>query len=189
MDQDTGKVKIINIALSRIGDAPIISLDESKPQARKAVAFFNNTRRSMLRKHPWNFAIHEVELARLPSAPTYEFQYAFELPADFLRLVKIHDTTRHKVQGRNVLSDNKVCKLVYVRDVEDPSLWDVSFQDAFAYQMAADMTFGSAGHASLFEMNNIMARNAIREARHIDATEEVQDPMGGGYSDVYSVRF
>ena len=189
MDQDAGKVKLINIALSRIGDAPIISLEEAKPQARKAVAFFNNSRRTMLRKHPWNFAIHEVELARLPDAPSFEYAYAFQLPADYLRVVKIHNTRRHKVQGRNILTDETVCKLVYVRDIEDPALWDAAFADAFAWQLAADMSYGSTASASFHETSNVMARNAIREARHIDATEDVQDPMGGGYSDVYSARF
>ncbi len=189
MDQDAGKVRLINIALSRIGDFSITSLDEGTPQQKKTVTFFNNCRRSMLRSHPWNFAVHEVELARIPDDIPQDFAYAFQLPADFLRLLEVRDERRFKVQGRRVLSDSKVCKVRYVRDVEDPSQWDASFTDAFTYQLAADMTYGVVGQASMYELMLGAANQKLKTARHIDATEDVQEPMDGHYSEVYASRF
>lgn len=189
MDQDAGKVKQINIALARIGESSIIALDEGTPQQQKAVTFFNNTLRSLLRSHPWNFAIGEVELARIPGETPFEFEYAFQLPADFLRLLKVQGATTYKVQGKRVLSNEKVCKIKYVKFVEDPSQWDASFADAFTYQLAADMTYGIVAQASMYELMLTAANQKLKAARHIDATEDVHDMIDGGRSEVYAVRF
>ncbi|MDO9100502.1 MAG: hypothetical protein Q7V53_07200 [Caldisericota bacterium] len=189
MDQDAGKVRLINIALSRIGEFSITALDEGTPQQQKAVTFFTNTRKALLRAHPWNFAVHEVELARIPDETPYDFQYAFQLPADFLRLLKVHDARNFKVQGRRVLSDEKVCRIKYVRDVEDPSQWDSTFTDAFTYQLAGDMTYGLVGQASMSELMLSLASQKLKIAKHIDATEDVQDAMDDSNSAVYAARF
>lgn len=189
MDQDAGKVKIINIALSRLGDYSITALDEGTPQQQKAVTFFNSTLKALLRSHPWNFAIGEVELARIPGETPYEFAYSFQLPADYLRLLKVHGSKSYKVQGKRVLCDDKVCTIKYVKFVEDPAQWDASFADAFTYQLAADMTYGTAATASMSELMLGAAAQKLKIAKHIDATEDVQDMIDEGRSAVYSARF
>jgi hypothetical protein len=189
MDQDAGKVRIINIALARIGDAAITALDEGTPQQQKAVTFFTNTRESLLRQHPWNFAVHEVELARIPNERPFEFSYAFQLPADYIRLLKVIDADSYKVQGRRILSNEKVCRIRYVRDVEDPALWDASFTDAFTYQLAAAICFSTVGQASMAELMAGLAEQKLRQAKYIDSTEDVQEAMDENRSPAYTARF
>ena len=51
------EVSICSNALRKLGDDPITSLTEDTERARLCNAFYNTARDSLLRSHPWNFAI------------------------------------------------------------------------------------------------------------------------------------
>ena len=56
-------VSICNLALARLGDATIESLDDATAQAEYCNLFYAQTRDEVLRSHPWNFAIARKALA------------------------------------------------------------------------------------------------------------------------------
>jgi len=75
-------VSICSNALRRLGDAPITSLTDDTERARLCNAFFPDARDTVLRAHPWNFAITRASLPQLSDTPAYGFNYMYALPTD-----------------------------------------------------------------------------------------------------------
>ncbi|MES2973272.1 MAG: hypothetical protein V4757_06670 [Pseudomonadota bacterium] len=184
-----GKLEIINVALGRIGANDIISLDEGTTEQKLAIAFYETSRKALLREHTWNFAVADVELARLASYTPFQFAYTYQLPADCLRLIEVYDCIDYRRQGSTVLSDETSCKVRYVKDVEDSSQWDASFTDVFSYRLAADMAYPLTKSQSVADSLTLLYGQKLKVARHIDATEDVLNTMGGQYSSIIAVRF
>ena len=74
-------------ALIKIGAQPIASLDEGTAEAEVAANLYPATRDAMLSLHPWSFATGQESLPRLAAVPAADFQYAFQLPTGFLRVL------------------------------------------------------------------------------------------------------
>lgn len=79
---------IVNLALSRIGVKGIANLSEQSQQAIAANASWQYIRDEVLSAKDWYFAKKRVALAQNATSPAYNFDYAYTLPADFLRLCK-----------------------------------------------------------------------------------------------------
>jgi len=80
------EVGIVNLALQRIGVGKIDSLDEDSPQAIDANSVWEYIRDEVLEARDWSFARTRVALAQNASSPGYKYEFAYTLPADFLRL-------------------------------------------------------------------------------------------------------
>lgn len=184
-----GKLELINTALARLSENYILSLDESTTQQLVASAHYDTTLDALFREHPWNFATSNIELPRLLEYTAFQFAYAYQLPSDFIRLIEVYDTPNYKVQGRTVLSDEKKCRIRYVRRVADPSAWDASFTEAFTFRLAAALSYAISHSASLSEQLNILAQQKTRWAKALDSTEDVTDAMDGVNSSIYAARF
>jgi hypothetical protein len=66
----SAKFKIINLALRRLGQNPIVTIGEDTENYRKVNDIYDLNRRSLLRLHPWSFAKKEVALSRVVSTTT-----------------------------------------------------------------------------------------------------------------------
>ena len=68
-----------------------------------------------------------VQLAANSVAPVIEYTYAYALPSDCLRVLKIHNGTTdsiktaldYKLEGRNVVTDESTVYLIYIALDED----------------------------------------------------------------------
>jgi hypothetical protein len=92
----------------------IDDINEGTPNARKIQAVYPYVRNEVLQVRDWRFAKIRAALTQSATAPLYAYKYAYELPADFLRLVKPHNTTS---RGRNPVA----IPSGYWYDVVDPS--------------------------------------------------------------------
>ena len=77
-------IQVANRALTKLGAARIISLGDNNKQARAVASCFDDLRDAELRAHRWSFALVRTALPALTTTPAYEFQYEYQLPADFL---------------------------------------------------------------------------------------------------------
>ena len=172
-------VNICNSALNLIGASTISALTEDTKNARLCNQRYEPVRNRVFRGHNWNCLIKRVELARNSTAPVMEFNYAYALPSDFLRVMKIHNGTTdsiaadlpYKVEGKNIVTDQTTVYLVYVALDTDPNNYDAYLREAISHQLAADLAYPITNNATL--ANNYMTRadERLREARFIDATE------------------
>lgn len=81
-------VDIANLALVMIGAQRIGALTENSKNARELNAIYVSYRESELRAHNWSFAINRVVLPALATAPPFGFQWYYQLPPDFLKLIQ-----------------------------------------------------------------------------------------------------
>ncbi len=87
----SSEVDIVNLALSNLGEAATVSsIDppEGSAEAEHAAMFYPMARDSMLEMHEWRFATKRVLLA-LTGSDTFEWTYAYALPAGMLRALAV----------------------------------------------------------------------------------------------------
>jgi hypothetical protein len=78
-------VDIANLALTKLGAQPIVNFSDNNPRAAAINRTFYMLRDDIQRRR-WNFNRVYRQLPALATAPPFEYQYAYELPADYLRL-------------------------------------------------------------------------------------------------------
>lgn len=86
-------IDICSRALVKIGANAISSFEEGTTEAHVAASLYDVVLEGLLSSYPWNFAIVQRRLAQLATPPVADFQNAFALPPECLRVVSA---------GRNV---------------------------------------------------------------------------------------
>lgn len=140
----TSKLDIINLALLRIGESPIQSIDENSTPARTAKLLYDNSRRAILRDYDWNFAMKTAPLATVES--DVAGCYAFVVPADCLRVVEVfqaedsqRSSTWFRVYGKKIYTHEYVPYVKYVKDEDDTGYFDPKFTEALTYKIAGEL--------------------------------------------------
>jgi hypothetical protein len=172
-------VDMCNSALNLLGASTISALTDDSKNARLCNQRYESVRNRVFRSHAWNCLHKRVQLAQNSTAPVIEYTYAYALPSDCLRVLKVHNGTTdsiqsaidYKLEGRNIVTDEGTVYLIYVALVTDPNEYDSYLQESISHQLAADLCYAITNNATL--ANNYMARadERLREARFIDATE------------------
>ena len=114
-----------------------------------------------------------------------EYTYAYALPTDNLRVLKVHNGTTasvasdldYKIEGNNIVTDEGTVYIVFVAVDADPNNYDAYLYEAISHQLAADLCYAITNNSTL--ANNYMARadERLREASFIDATENSLDTV------------
>ena len=174
------QVEIANRTLDKLGAENIVSLTEDSENARIINRMYNIVLRSMLRSHTWNCAKKRVVLAPLSTAPAFDYNYQFQLPADCLRPIFPSDVKDWSVEKGNVLLTNEgnVLNLLYIAMLDDPNDMDDCFIEAFACKMAVECAekitqSTSKRTAAKDEYNEAMA--TARKANAYEAIPVQQD--------------
>jgi hypothetical protein len=172
-------VEICNSALNLLGASTISALTDDSKNARLCNQRYEPVRNRVFRSHAWNCLHKRVQLAQDTTAPVVEYTYAYTLPSDCLRVLKIHTGTAdsinseidYKVEGRKIVTNEGTIYLVYIALITDPNEYDVYLQESISHQLAADIAYAVTNNATLAK--NYMQRSdeRLREARFIDATE------------------
>lgn len=171
-------VAICNQALALLGDARINALTEDNERARTCAELYDDVRDAVLRGHPWNCAQERATLARLSDAPAFGFDYAYQLPADCLRVLRLrYLDQRFKVEGRRLLTDAGEAYVLYIKRLTDPTLIDPLLVKAIAAQLAHDMAPRLAKSESKRQEMERLAEKRLREARSADAQEGSADAL------------
>lgn len=134
-------VDICNDALDRLGQNPIISLDDGNKPANVCKRMWPIARDALLRLHPFNFAVARAALAPSSTAPAWGFAYQHPLPSDCLRVIEVRDLRKseYQVEKRNILTDESVLYIRYVFREEDPNQYDSLFVKVAAIFLAYNM--------------------------------------------------
>ena len=172
-------VNICNSSLNLLGASTISALTDDTKNARLCNQRYEPVRNRVFRSHAWNCLHKRVQLAQNSTAPVVEYDYAYALPSDCLRVLKIHNGTTdsiataldYKLEGRNIVTDIDTVFLIYIALDTDPNNYDTYLRESISHQLAADLCYAITNNATL--ANNYMTRadERLREARFIDATE------------------
>jgi len=172
-------VNMCNSALNLLGASTISALTDDTKNARLCNQRYEPVRNRVFRSHAWNCLHKRVQLAQNSTSPVVEYDHAYALPSDCLRVLKIHNGTTdsiataldYKLEGRNIVTDLDTIFLIYIALDTDPNNYDTYLRESISHQLAADICYAITNNATL--ANNYMGRadERLREARFIDATE------------------
>ena len=172
-------VNICNSALNLLGASTIAALTDDTKNARLCNQRYEPVRNRVFRSHAWNCLHKRVQLAQNSTAPVVEYTYAYALPSDSLRVLKIHNGTTdsiassldYKLEGRNIVTDEGTIYLIYIALDTDPNNYDTYLRESISHQLAADICYAITNNATLAKNYMARADERLREARFIDATE------------------
>jgi len=172
-------VEIVNSALNLLGASTITALTDDSKNARICNQRYEPIRNRIFRSHPCNCLLKRVQLAQDTTAPVVEYAYAYTLPSDCLRVLKLHTGAldsieadiKYNIEGRKLVTDEATVYILYVALITDPNQYDTYLQEALAAQLAADIAYGITNNATLAKYYQEQADERLREARFIDATE------------------
>ena len=178
-------VDICNGALNQLGATTILSLTEDSKNARLCNSRYTQVRDGLFRTHPWNCLQKRVELAADTTAPAWGFSYAYTLPADCLRLLKILDyDSNYKVEGRKILSNASSMKILYIGRITDPNEYDELLRETLSASLAADIAFAvTSNNTTATNMYNLF-QDKLKDARFVDSTEGQNVDQDLGMTDV-----
>ena len=176
------EIEIINVALRKIGAETIDARTDGSANAEKVDDIYDEVRDALLRSHPWNFATKRQKLARLSTAPTFGFDYAYGVPSDWLRTISVHDndagvsTMNYRMEQvanqRCIVADAEDCYMRYVAQVTDPNLMAADFRRALIVNLAMDLALPIAS-------SNVMMKAMTEEFGPVLAKAKSTDAMGG----------
>lgn len=147
-------VEIANRALTKVGARRLISLDDNTEGGRTVNSMFTIVRDAELREHSWRFSIKRVLQPAQVSAPAFGYAFQYRIPSDCLKLLQVGqfypgadlsdyvgaDTAPYAVENGLILTDYPApLNLRYVARIEDSSLFDSLFVEAFACRLAMEL--------------------------------------------------
>ena len=179
-------VDIANLALTRIGSNRIESFTEGTNEANVMNTLYDETRRALLRSNTWNFAVKRVKLAQEATDPVYEFDHAYTLPSDWLRVLKVDDNDQADGTLEYAMANGKIEASVdemwlrYIADIEDPNAMTSDFREYLAWELAAQAAPSLTHSNTLAERMAERAETARSRALGADAVEDYprQRPRG-----------
>lgn len=182
-------IDVINKSLILLGAEIITDLAEGSNESTYAAALFDGVRQACLRIHPWNFALKEIELPAVSGGSDFKHKYQYNLPADFIRLITVYDDPEFKLKGKSIYTNKDSCKIRFIYDNTDVSSWDSSFANVVSYKLAAELAYPITKSSSLMEaMTQQFARHLI-EAKAIDGSEDIEDPISPYDNAFINVRY
>ena len=172
-------VDICNSALNLLGASTISALTDDSKNARLCNQRYEPVRNRVFRSHAWNCLHKRVQLAQNSTAPVVEYSYAYALPSDCLRVLKVHNGSTdsiksdidYKLEGRNIVTNEGTVYIIYIAIDTDPNNYDTYLQESISHQLAADLAYAVTNNATLADKYMTRADERLREARFIDATE------------------
>ena len=172
-------VNMCNSALNLLGASTISALTDDTKNARLCNQRYEPVRNRVFRSHAWNCLHKRVQLAQNSTAPVVEYDHAYALPSDCLRVLKIHNGTTdsiataldYKLEGRNIVTDIDTVFLIYIALDTDPNNYDTYLRESISHQLSADLAYAITNNATLANQYMTRADERLREARFIDATE------------------
>ncbi len=161
MPAPTSPIEICRLALDAIGEKgkiASIEIPENKLEVLLA-RHYDVTRRALLREYMWNFARHQVTIARTGDGDGY-YQDRFLLPSDCVKIIRFgskyckiqpgcydlreRDLYVNPIPPNYLYTDgvSNGLRFDYIRDYTDVSKFDALFVKLFYLQLAADISYG-----------------------------------------------
>jgi len=168
---------ICNLALAKIGDQMIMSLDDPSLESRFCKLFYSPTLAALLRTHQWNWATGMAQLAQSATPPDFDWDYAYQLPSDFARLLTFNafksnePNVEFDIIGDKLMTDESTGYITYIKDIVDPNLFDPIFVEVLALSIASKLAKPLGGSMDIKQRLEQDLKQLLGEARRIDAAD------------------
>ena len=168
-------IALCSRALLRVGATTITSFDEGTAESEVAANLYPPLRDAVLSSYPWSFATGQVALARLAQQPLADFAYAYQLPADFLRVLSAGASgsgqgLTFRITESRLLCDADQVVLTYIFRPDEtafPPYYDQMLIARLTAEFCIPITESTERAQFLFRL----AEDEFRRAKLIDAQQ------------------
>uniref|UniRef100_A0A6M3XLV0 Putative tail tubular protein n=1 Tax=viral metagenome TaxID=1070528 RepID=A0A6M3XLV0_9ZZZZ len=146
------EVQICNLALLKFGTLTITELGPLTKESRACAVFYPLLRDQLVYSHPWNFAMKRADIsAPLADTPAFEWDYAYTLPADCMRVWELYGTDAEWVveSGQLLTNLDKEIYIRYIRQVTTTGNFNPSFVNCLGTLLGAELAAKLAGDNKL----------------------------------------
>lgn len=179
----SSEVQVYNLALNAVGTRSNISLPtENSREAEVCRLWYSPVRDQILSASAWPEATEIRYLALLKETdedgdgvwatddPRPGYQYAYNLPADFLRAQYLSDFSRFLVTAysgnrRAIHTNSYQAMFAYTKRLDTPSLWGSELAMAIVYGLAAHICMPLTGKPSRAKVLETKANEMVMVAR------------------------
>ena len=152
-------VKIANQALVRLGVKKIVTFTDNKKAADVMSTNYDNARDTLLKLYPFKFAKKRQILAPLSTTPKWGYEYEYELPSDYVRLLDVDGhyvdsdmsglPNDYRLEGHNILTNQtSSINILYICNSSPEAFFDPDFVKVFYLQLALDGFTSLAGRGT-----------------------------------------
>lgn len=179
-------VSICNRALQLLGSTSITSLTDDNDRARAMNLAYEPVRRRELQIRRWRFSITRTRLAALADTPDSGYDYQYQVPNDFLRLIEggdlltLADLTDYRgaeealysIEGQAILTDLAAPLAIrYLADVTDTASFHPAFVETLSAALAVATCERITGSTAKVQDLRTAYREAVRDATRANAIE------------------
>ncbi|MBO7332671.1 MAG: hypothetical protein J6U64_03280 [Alphaproteobacteria bacterium] len=163
-------------ALIKVGAKAITSFSDGTAEAEVAFHLYDSSRDALLSSHPWSFATTQKKLSRLVKKPYADFEYAYQLPRDFLRAISAGTGRRgqgilYRITENQLHTNAKEVMLTYIFRAEEDD-FPPFFTDLLVSKLAAEFCLPLTESATRAEFLNKAFDSAFQKAKLIDAQQD-----------------
>ncbi len=152
------KIDLCTMALLKLGEKPIESLQDSSPAAQLARTLFDSVVDTLIAMHPWRFACKKFDL-------TKNDDNEFLIPDDCLRIIKCDG----EIIGDKIISPaEKISIIAVVR--ASPESFPGYFASLVATKLAMEFCIPLMGDQTVFRMLAALYETELQTAKFIDST-------------------
>ncbi len=171
---------ICNLALAKLGEAPLPAIDRNaSTAARLCYMHYHPARREVLVANRWTFAQQTATLSSAEAPPaataTATQQLSHTLPQNCLRVLQVSSPS-WVLRGRSIFCPQAHINVLYIADVEDPSLFDPLFTEALctllACKLCIPLTASTTARQMLTDEYN---RLILPKAAHFNAVQSASN--------------
>lgn len=164
------KFDICTTASYLVGGEDVSSFDEDTREARLCSRLYDTTKRALIQSHPWVFAKKQISLARTTDSPVIEeWEYIYQLPSDYLRMIKVEaPQNEYTIIGDKLYSNFISVKCEYIYEPAEQDLPDY-FIRLLEYSMAEVLAASLSQDESMTNLMNGLKKEAMATAKTIDS--------------------
>lgn len=180
----SSKIEVCNLALQKIRQASIASLDDDSYQGESCSLIYEQSRASLLSQYDWSFAIKTAKLMQEDNSDSVlkQYKYRYALPNDFLKLFEVYDDSHLLVpyqnikppyvkEGNKILTDANPCILKYIYDLENVSEFSPLFIDCLALDIAIRLVKSFLDSTTYEQLLTAQFQQLIQEAKTNDCQQ------------------
>lgn len=127
------QVEICNLALVKIGEPVITSIDENNLRSRLLLTIYEHQKTFCLKLYEWPFALNRITLTNFE---TENNVYKFDIPSELLKLVSVD--AEYMLYGNKIHTKEESITIEYLVSADEND-FDSEFIEVFSLKLAIEL--------------------------------------------------
>ncbi|PZP56784.1 MAG: hypothetical protein DI586_02500 [Micavibrio aeruginosavorus] len=168
-------------ALIKIGARPITSFMDGSAESEIANLLYGPSRDAVLSSYAWSFATKQMVLTRLEAPPVADYNFAYQLPNDFLRSLSAGSGGRGRGLNFRIYRDTLQTNaeeviLTYIYRAAEETC-PPYFDTAVIARLSAEFCIPLTENTSRADVIIKLAEQEFARARQIDAQQDTPNKL------------